>query len=306
MPILKINAPGKAAIVLGLGLLMGAALLPAMSAHAAKSLDGINPPPAPSTPSCGLGKGAYPDCPVGSDDERIAEGFRIAPVALDLSGLDPRKVGVGAYWVNSAGACDGCHSSPTLGGEYTADGNPQKLPINLGGTYAYSTKINPYNPPAIINTAAYLAGGNNFGNVNCDNAGGGGGGPELIVRNITPDWSTGVPLAAGLTLAQFKTALKTGHDAQQVHLNCPPIGNGTPPACLNAPADGTKLNVMPWPALSNATDYDLESIYAYLTSIPCISNAGSQYPQIVHTCPGGSQANRHKYSYDKGRLTQLD
>jgi hypothetical protein len=63
---------------------------------------------------------------------------------------------------------------------------------------------------------------------------------------------------------------------------------------------------MPWPALSAATDYDLDSIYAYLTSIPCIANSGSQYPQIIHTCSAASAARRHKYSYDKGHLTQLD
>ena len=299
----KIAAPIVTAALFGLGLLVASGVLPPQPAKAGSVAAQSKGPP--SNPGCGLtNQYGYPDCPVSSDDERIAEGFRIAPVPLDLTGQDPQKVGVGAYWVNSAGACDGCHASPTLGGVWVANANPYQLPINLGGTYAYATVADPYNPVAFLNPASYLGGGNNFGDPNCDNAGGGGCGPILIVRNLTPDFSTGVPMAAGLTYDQFKLALQTGHDSQQVHLNC--SSTNTSPYCLNAPSDGTKLQVMPWPALSGATEYDLESIYAYLSSIPCISNAGSQYPQIIHTCSAASAARHHKYSYDKGHLTQLD
>jgi hypothetical protein len=298
--------------LLGFAMLTVIALVTMPSAHAQSLTSGISPPPAPSTPSCGLGDEDYPSCPVSADDERIAKGFEIAPVGLDLTGLDPRKVGIGSYWMNSAGNCSGCHASKTLGnggkgGQYTLDGNPQQLPTSVpGGTYAYASVINPYNPPAIINADGYLGGGSNFGNPNCDSAGGGGCGSEVIARNLTPDFTTGSPLPEGNTLDRFKRTLRTGHDFQQVHLNCAPLGAGSPPACLSAPSDGTKLQVMPWPALSGATDYDLESIYEYLKSIPCISNAGSAYPQIIHVCPADPLSNHHKYVFVNGEAHQAD
>jgi hypothetical protein len=303
-----IRAWSKSAALLRLVLLAGIAQLAVQSAHAQSA----SPPPAPSTPSCGLGNEDYPSCPVSADDERIAKGFEIAPVGLDLTGLDPRKVGIGSYWMNSAGNCSGCHASRTLGnggkgGQYTLDGNPQQLPKTVpGGTYAYASVINPYNPPAIINADGYLAGGANFGNPNCDSAGGGGCGSEVIARNLTPDFATGSGLPEGNTLAHFKATLRTGHDFQQVHLNCAPLGTGVPPTCLSAPSDGTKLQVMPWPALSRATDYDLEAMYEYLRAIPCISNAGSAYPQIIHTCPADPLANHRKYRYENGEAHPSD
>jgi hypothetical protein len=279
----------------------------------------ISPPPAPSIPSCGLGHKDYPSCPPSDDRGRIAQGFAIAPVGLNLTGRDPRKVGIGSYWINSAGNCDGCHASPTLGnggqgGQFTLDGNPQDLPVNLGGTYAYASIINPYNPPAIVNAEGYLAGGTNFGAANgaCDSSGMGGCGPStgvnIIVRNLTPDFSTGQPMPEKNTLEQFKQTLRTGHDFQGVHPNCPPISYGVPPNCVVPPSDGTKLQIMPWPALTNATDYDLESLYEYLSAIPCISNAGSPYPQIINICPTDPQvkANYHRYAWVNGSVKRLD
>ena len=38
--------------------------------------------------------------------ERIAQGFRIAPVPLDLHGKDLALVGLGSYIVNGAGGCN--------------------------------------------------------------------------------------------------------------------------------------------------------------------------------------------------------
>jgi hypothetical protein len=303
----------KSAGLLCLTILVGAAFLPAHPATARSLTSGITPPPAPSTPSCGLGKQDYPSCPLGDDDQRIAEGFAIAPVGLELTGLDVRKVGIGSYWLNSAGNCSGCHASATLGnggagGQYTSNGNPQNLPTTVaGGTYAYASVINPYNPPAIINAAGYLAGGTNFGSGACDPSGlGGCGAQDIIVRNLTPDWSTGRPLPEGNTLEHFKETLRTGHDFQQVHPNCSPLGPGVEPNCVTAPADGTKLQIMPWPGLTGLTEYDLESLYEYLKAIPCISNAGSPYTQIQHVCPADPQANHHKYSYQNGQARRLD
>jgi mono/diheme cytochrome c family protein len=270
---------------------------------------GIQTPAGLSTPSCGLGIKPYPSCPLSADDERIAEGFRINPVPLNLTGLDPRKVGIGSYWVNSAGNCDGCHGG-TNGGQFTAGGNPANLPVALGGNYTgdyHSTTAIPYNPTATENPVSFLAGGVNFGNGACDASGMGGcGAPDIIVRNLTPDWSTGHPLPEKNTLEHFKETLRTGHDFQQVHPNCAPLGSGVEPNCVTAPSDGSKLQIMPWPALGVATDYDLESIYAYLSAIPCISNAGSPYPQIVNVCPAHPWAGYHKYEYVKGQAVRLD
>jgi hypothetical protein len=299
--------------LLGFALLVSAALLPAGPAHGQSLTSGIIPPPAPSTPTCGHRKVDYPSCGVSDDDERIAEGFAISPVGLDLTGLDPRKVGIGSYWLNSAGNCSGCHASATLGnggkgGQYTSDGNPQNLPTTVpGGTYAYASVINPYNPPAIINAAGYMAGGTNFGSGACDPSGlGGCGAKDVIVRNLTPDYATGKPLPEGNTLEHFKQTLRTGHDFQKVGLNCSPIGPGLPPNCVTAPSDGTKLQIMPWPSMNNLTDYDLESLYAYLSAIPCISNAGSPYKQIQHICKYDVPAHHHKYAYANGQVRRLD
>jgi len=274
-----------------------------------------------STPRCGLGIQPYPSCPPSADDERIAEGYRINPVPLNLTGLDPRKVGIGSYWVNSAGNCDGCHGG-TNGGQFTAAQNPQNLPVALGGTYTgnyHSSTATPYNPTASENPVSFLGGGANFGSPTgaCDASGMGGCGPaptDLFVRNITPDFSTGLPVPEANTLQEFIETLRTGHDFQQIHLNCPPLGTGTAPNCLNAPADGSKLNIMPWPALGSATDYDLESIYAYLTAIPCIPTAaaptGTEAPP-THTCPAPNSptygtATYHQYQYVNGQAARTD
>jgi hypothetical protein len=108
-----------------------------------------------------------------SNAERIAKGFRIAPVPLDLAGLDRKLVGLGSYLVNAVGGCNDCHTNPP----YAAGGDP----------FAGEKKK--------INAAAYLAGGVNFG--------------IAISPNLTPD-AKGRP--AGLTLAQFVRTMRTGQD----------------------------------------------------------------------------------------------
>lgn len=270
----------------------------------ANNQPGIQTAAGLSTPSCGLGIKPYPSCPLGNDDERIAEGFAINPVPLNLTGLDPRKVGIGSYWVNSAGNCDGCHGG-TNGGQFTPGGNPANLPVALGGTYTgnynSSTAI-PYNPISTENPVSFLGGGLNFGSPTgaCDASGMGACGTTvLIVRNLTPDFSTGVPLPEGNTRWRFIQTLRTGHDFQQIHLTS-----------VTAPADGSKLQIMPWPALGSATDHDLDSIYEYLTAIPCIPTAATNAPP-AHTCPEAGSADHgaatyHHYKYVNGQVQRLD
>jgi hypothetical protein len=298
----------KSAGPLVLGLVVGIAMLPTVPANAA---GGIQTAAGISTPSCGLAIQPYPTCPVGADEARIAQGYKINPAALNLTGLDPKKVGIGSYWVNSAGNCDGCHGGvygPTPG-QFTAAENPANLPVSLGGTYTGKATYNgaiPYDPPATENPAAFLAGGNNFNPSGaCDASGMGAcGSTEVLARNLTPDFTTGRPLPEGNTLEHFKATLRTGHDIQNV-------GTTPGPTSIAAPADGSKLHIMPWPALGSATDYDLESIYEYLAAIPCISNATSPYPEVIHICPATTDpsygtAAYHRYNYVNGQVQRLD
>jgi hypothetical protein len=103
---------------------------------------------------------------------RIARGFEIAPVPLNLEGRDKALVGLGSYIVNGQGACNDCHTNP---------------PFEEGG--------NPFlGEPEKINTDGYLAGGTPFG-------------PGLYSKDITP-YENGMP--AGLTFMQFKHLMRTG------------------------------------------------------------------------------------------------
>jgi hypothetical protein len=145
---------------------------------------------------------------------QIQRGFEINPVPLNLKGKNRALVGLGSYIVNSGG-CSDCHTNPS----YASGGNPF-----LG-------------EPEQVNTAGFLAGGQHFG-------------PFTTSANITPD-ALGRP--AGLTLEQFISTLRTGHNP------------------LDPP--GTLLQVMPWPAFGKKTDRDLTAIYEYLRSIPSIETA---------------------------------
>ena len=109
---------------------------------------------------------------------RIARGFRIAPVRLDMRGKDPLLVGLGSYLVNAAGGCNDCHTNPP----YAAGGDPFQ------------------GQPKRVNAANYLAGGTPFG--------------PVTSRNLTPN-SSGLP--AGLTYDQFQRSMRTGFDNKNAH-----------------------------------------------------------------------------------------
>ena len=72
---------------------------------------------------------------------KIAQGAAIAPVPLNMKGLNPALVREGSYIVNAQGGCNDCHTAPS----YAAGGNPF-----LG-------------EPEQINAPCYLAGGVPFG-----------------------------------------------------------------------------------------------------------------------------------------------
>ncbi|MEO5766040.1 MAG: cytochrome C, partial [Casimicrobiaceae bacterium] len=132
-------------------------------------------------------------------DSVIQRGFAISPVPLNLKRKNRALVGLGSYIVNSGG-CNDCHTNPA----YAPGGNPF-----LG-------------QPEQINVAQYLAGGRTFPP------------SPFVSANLTPD-ASGKP--AGLTLQQFITTIRTGHN---------PLD---PPGML--------LQVMPWPVFAKKTDRDL-------------------------------------------------
>lgn len=113
-----------------------------------------------------------------TEASRVARGYRIAPVRLDLRGKDTLLVGLGSYLVNTGG-CNDCHTSPS----FAPGGDPFK------------------GEPKQVNAEHYLAGGATFG--------------PFTSRNLTPDPQSGLP--AGLTYRQFVQTIRTGADLKQLH-----------------------------------------------------------------------------------------
>ena len=158
-----------------------------------------------------------------SDESVIKRGFQVVPagVSLNLAGKNRALVGLGSYIVNTGG-CNDCHTHPA----YAPGGNPF-----LG-------------QPEMVNAAQYLAGGRTFPP------------SPFVSANITPDHA-GKP--AGLTLNEFISVLRTGHDPKD------------PP--------GDLLQVMPWPVFGKKTDRDLAAIYEYLRAIPALPNNPNPGPE---------------------------
>lgn len=184
-------------------------------------------------------------------DSRIQIGLAAAPVPLNLTGRNPALVGLGSYYVNVVGDCNGCHSA-----------GPQTEFVRGG---------NPYmNQPTRVNPATYLGGGRDFGPLIPGSA-------HIISRNLTPD-STGLP-EGGATLADFIHTIRTGLDDDHLHPTC----TGAPNAgCIPPPFDGDLLQIMPWPTLRAISDNDLRAIYEYLSAIPCVQG---NYPgESPHRC----------------------
>jgi hypothetical protein len=109
----------------------------------------------------------------GQGVSTIQRGAAIAPVPLNLTGLNPALVHEGSYIVNAQGGCNDCHTVPS----YAVGGDP------FAGE------------PEQINSDCYLAGGAAFG--------------PFVSRNITPR-ANGLP--ANRTLEQFKQLMREGTD----------------------------------------------------------------------------------------------
>lgn len=206
-------------------------------------------------------------------DSRIQAGYNMAPVKLNVKGLNPALVGIGSYIVNGQADCNGCHTSPDYGNEYLNSNNPYNFGVQ---------------PPGVVNPAAYLGGGAYFGSFP--------GGANVFARNLTPD-ITGKP-EGGHTLAEFMTIIRTGHDYDMAHPPCPTMGVE---GCIDPTTgiNGNVLQIMPWPTFSHMSDDDLKAIYEYLSAIPCISHNNAPFPPglplglslpsiIYQTCPSGN------------------
>jgi hypothetical protein len=189
-----------------------------------------------------------------SEAAKIVIGMQVAPVPLDMKGKDANLVGLGSYLVNVGGECNGCHSAgpPT---QFAAGGNPYQG-----------------QRPAKTNPATYLGGSRDFGAFP-DPAG-----PHIVSRNLTPDKS-GLPLG-GDSYAEFVQLIRTGVDPDHAHPTC--VG-ARDAKCIPAPFDGNLLQIMPWPAYQFMTDHDLQAIYEYLRSIPCVEGGPGQPPNRCAT-----------------------
>jgi hypothetical protein len=125
----------------------------------------------------------------GKDDPSpslVQRGYQIAPVTLNVKGLNPARVGLGSYLVNAVGGCNDCHTCPS-----------------------YSRTNNPYHgQPGAINAGSYLAGGVPFG--------------PFTSRNLTPE-AAEHNRPAGLTLNQFIQVFRFGTDFDQKHPQISPL-----------------------------------------------------------------------------------
>jgi hypothetical protein len=186
-----------------------------------------------------------------SGDSRIQIGLNAAPVPLDTRGKNMALVGLGSYYVNVVGDCDGCHSAGPAT-EFARGGNPY------------------FNQPEQVNPATYLGGGRDFGPMIPGSA-------HIISRNLTPD-ASGLPIG-GDSFEEFMHTIRTGIDPDHLHPPC----TGAPNAnCIPAPFDGNLLQIMPWPNLRKLSDQDLRAIYEYLSTVPCVQG---NYPgESAHRC----------------------
>ncbi len=131
-------------------------------------------------------EGRADDNPGNSNDPRVEQGLKIAPVQLNMKGKSRNLVGLGSYLVNGVGGCNDCHTW-------------RKDPMAPNGGSNYAVGGDPFaGQPEQIYVAGYLAGGRDFG--------------PFRSRNLTPD-STG-KVADGWST--FKQIMQHGLDPDQM------------------------------------------------------------------------------------------
>src|SRR5262249_44861410 len=146
--------------------------------------------------------------------------FQVAPVPLNMQGMDPNLVGYGSYLANVVGGCNDCHSA-----------GPATLYANGGNPY--------FGPRTKLDPAVFLSGGYDFGAFPDPT----GNFPHIISRNLTPN-ASGKPIG-GDSLQEFMQVMRTGVDPDHVHPTCKGAPDGK---CIPPPFNGDLLQIMPWPA----------------------------------------------------------
>jgi hypothetical protein len=231
----------------------------------------------------------------------VEQGYESSPIPrekLNLAGKDRALVGLGAYLVNGAADCNGCHTFPRFlrpGGTVPGTnpvGNSTGNLANLGSDSRYGNPyLDPVPPPSgpdqsptgqlkansnadtthgivtrtpkgvpIYPYNHFLAGGRCFG--------------FFMSRNLTPD-DSGKP--RGLTEAEFIQVMRQGKDisCDPNKPNPPTYGGVVDPVCSIPEGRGAGvsfnpdvLQTMSWPTYHSMTDTDLKAIYAYLSALP--------------------------------------
>jgi hypothetical protein len=228
-----------------------------------------------------------------SDQYFAMVGLQIAPTFLNTAGKDMTLVGLGSFIAIAQADCNGCHGSDPAN-EFVPTNNPYLL-----GNSNNPLIIEPNTLPMKFNQATFMNGGQNFGPVGPGMVSdptsplfaGPGAGPNIITRNLTPDY-TGNP-AGGIDLASFINIFRTGHDDDALHLNCGTYETNLGPFlttsdnCYGAPVNGSLLQVMPWAKFRNMTDYQITAIWTYLSTIPCNAHnddLGNMFPWLQNSC----------------------
>ncbi len=247
-------------------------------------------------------------------EQRIAAGFRASPVPLDLSGKDPRQVGIGSYVVNVTGVCNHCHSANQFHkAEYPQNqadqsGNPYFLPAPNG---PYTGGIVDGRSTFVIDPTTFVAGGQNFGLVYSKNLT-----PSPNGNVQTPTAKTPYYAEGGIDWKTYWGVLHNGVDIDQVLTQCNPGSTTVPAGCVAAPTNAYVLQVMPWPAVRLLTDSDLNAVWQYLGSIPCNTNlsnvngpSGSNVANtygngvLINNCSPAVPAGRYRfYEYVDGKV----
>ena len=206
------------------------------------------------------------------DQSVVQQGFDASPIPknqLNFAGKDPFLVGLGAYLVNAAADCSGCHSFP----RFLVKGDPAGSNPAFDDPYLGKPSDQGLTGQlrANFNNKHYLAGGRCFGG--------------FMARNITPD-ATGRPL--GLTEAEFFKVMRLGEDvACEKNPQDPVCALGTPGA------NEAVLQTMSWPTYHSMTDANLKAIYAYLSAIPHAEACNT----VADGCPGFSGLAQHQSTY---------
>jgi hypothetical protein len=248
----------------------------AVTASGISYADGPHGPMGPGGPG---GPPGPPGPPGAIDQSLVQRGFEISPIPkdkLNFKGKDPYLVGLGAYLVNAAADCNGCHSFPRFLG-------PGVTSVSVNGAASNPAYGDPYSGPppdqslagdplkANFNLKHFLAGGRCFG--------------PFMSYNITPD-ASGRPL--GLTEAEFFRVMRLGED-----VHCETDHDPSDKICSIGP-DTAVLQTMSWPTYHSMTDTDIKAVYAYLSAIPPATACNT--PQ--DGCPSYTSGGKQLYQYN--------